>query len=170
MKICFIDLDGVMCTRACYGKGMNNKWGAYMFDTKCVSVLNFILQETGAELILSSDWRHHYTLQEMREIFCHNGVIKGPIGFTERSNTYIGNNLENGRSDEIKHWLKVNAWKDDINFVVVDDLNMSEKFDEFGNLISGVKNFVHCPNDQAGIKGHGIKEKIIEILNKPLKN
>lgn len=136
-----------------------------MFDAKCVAVLNFILQETGAEIILSSDWRHQYTLQEMREIFCHNNVIKGPIGFTDMSKSYTATNLEGGRSEEINHWLKVHAWKGDVKWVAVDDLNMSEKFDEMGNVISGVKNFVHCPNDQAGIKGHGIKEKILAFLN-----
>lgn len=159
-----LDIDGVICTRSTYGRGMNNKWSAYMFDPKCVAVLNFILQETGAEIILSSDWRHQYTLQEMREIFCHNGVIRGPIGFTPSSKNYTAMNLEGGRSEEINLWLKMHAWKEDIKWVAIDDLNMHEKFDEQGNVISGLKNFVHCPNDQAGIKGHGVKEKILEFL------
>lgn len=155
MKVIFLDLDGVMCTSSCYGRGKENKWDAYMFDIKCVSVLNFILQETGAEIIISSDWRHLYTLQEMREIFCHNNVIKGPIGFTERSSTYLGNNLEGGRADEIQHWIKVNAWKNDIKWVAIDDLNMDERLHP---------NFVHCPNEQEGIKKSGIKEKILDKL------
>jgi len=164
MKIIFLDIDGVMCTRSCYGRGADNKWAAYMFDPKAVAVLNFILQETGAEIILSSDWRHQYTLQEMREIFAHNFVFKGPIGFTERSGTYLANNLEGGRSDEINHWLKVNAWKNDIKWVAVDDLDMSQKFDEMGNITSGVEHFVHCPNDQEGIKRINVKEKILDKL------
>ncbi len=145
-----------MCTSSCYGRGKNNKWDSYMFDPKCVAVLNFILQETGAEMILSSDWRHHYTLQEMREIFCHNNVIKGPIGFTSLSKTYLATNLEGGRADEIEIWMKTHAWKNDIKWVVVDDLNMSERFPD---------NFVLCPNENEGIKRIGIKEKIISILN-----
>jgi len=126
-----------------------------MFDPKCVAVLNFILQETGAEIIMSSDWRHTYTLQEMREIFCHNNVIKGPIGFTARSNTYIANNLEGGRADEIKHWIAVHAWKEDIKWVAIDDLNMEERL---------FPNFVLCPRENEGIKRTGLKEKILEIL------
>jgi hypothetical protein len=164
MRILFLDIDGVMATTSCYSRGKNNKWDTYMFDPKCVAVLNFILQETGCEIILSSDWRHTLTLQEMREIFTHNNVIKGPIGFTERSGTYTAMNLEGGRSDEINHWLKVNAWKDDIKWVAVDDLNMSEQFDEHGNVINGLKNFVLCPREQEGIKRTGVKEKILEIL------
>ena len=126
-----------------------------MFDPKAVAVLNFILQETGAEIIISSDWRHHYTLQEMREIFCHNNIIKGPIGFTNRSNTYTADNLEDGRADEILHWIKTHAWKDDIKWVAVDDLNMSERLHP---------NFVLCPREQEGIKQVGVKEKILELL------
>lgn len=164
MKILFLDLDGVICTTSCYGRGTDNKWGTYRFDSKCVSTLNFIIQETGCEIILSSDWRFHYTLQEIREIFEYNGVIKGPIGFTPRSKTYTGNNLENGRSDEIKMWLEHNAWKDDVKWVAVDDLNMSENFDVHGNVIGGVKNFVHCKRENEGIKQSGIKDKILSYL------
>jgi hypothetical protein len=156
MKIMFLDIDGVMCTSSCYGRGKNNKWDSYMFDHKAVAVLNFILQETGAEIILSSDWRHTYTLQEMREIFCHNNVIRGPIGFTPSSKTYTGMNLEGGRVDEIKMWLTTHAWKDDIKWVAIDDLNMSEGL--FGH-------FAWCPKEQEGIKRLGVKEKILEILS-----
>ena len=156
MKVIFLDIDGVMCTSACYGRGKNNKWDSYMFDHKAIAVLNFILQETGAEIIISSDWRHTYTLQEMREIFCHNNVIKGPIGFTPSSKTYLANNLEGGRADEIEMWLKTHAWKEDIKWVVIDDLNMGNRFPN---------NFVLCPNENEGIKRIGIKEKIISILN-----
>ena len=144
-----------MCTSACYGRGKNNKWDSYMFDPKAVALLNFILQETGAEIILSSDWRHHYTLQEMREIFCHNNVIKGPIGFTSLSRSYTADNLEGGRADEILAWVKTHAWKNDIKWVAIDDLNMTEKL---------APNFVLCPRENEGIKRTGLKEKILEIL------
>lgn len=164
MKIIFLDIDGVISTRGCWGKGNHNKWNAYMFDPKCVAVLNYILIATGAEIILSSDWRHHYTLTEIREIFCHNGVIKGPIGFTPSHKTNAMD-LEGGRSGEINAWLQLHNWKEDLKWVAIDDLNMHEKFDEQGERTTGVKNFVHCPNDQAGIKGHGIKDKILEFLS-----
>jgi len=165
MKIIFLDIDGVLTTSQCWGKGDDNKWGAYMFDHKCVAVLNFILKETGAEIVLSSDWKTHYTLFEMCEIFTHNGVIKGPIGFTPNSKTYTGDNLEGGRVDEIKGWLKHNAWKNDIKWVVIDDLNMSVNYAEkLGNVGGGLDNFVHCPKHMEGIKQTGVKEKILKFL------
>lgn len=156
MKLIFLDIDGVICTSACYGIGKNNKWDVYMFDSKAVAVLNFILQETGAEIILSSDWKNDHTLQEMREIFSHFGVIRGPIGFTPNSKTYTGMNLEGGRADEIKMWLKIHAWKDDVTYVVIDDLPMGEFFPN---------NFVLCPREQEGIKRNGLKDNILTILN-----
>lgn len=156
MKVIFLDIDGVLATTSCYGKGANNKWGAYMFDQKAVIYLNYIISETGAEIILSSDWRHQYTLHEMREIFCHNGVLKGPIGFTPSLKTYNGGNLESGRADEIREWLNLHAWKDDTKWVAIDDLNMDEWLHP---------NFVHCPNEHEGIKRQGIRDKVIKILN-----
>ena len=175
MKIIFLDIDGVISTAQCWGRGNDNKWDAYMFDPKCVAVLNFILKETGAEIILSSDWKSHYTLFEMNEIFAHNGVIKGPIGFTPSLKSYRGDNLEGGRSDEIHEWLNHHAKKPilkggmdkvyDIKWVAVDDLDMSEKFGDIsGNYIRGLKNFVHCPKHMEGIKQTGIKEKILKFL------
>lgn len=155
MRILFLDIDGVICTTSCYGIGKNNKWGTYMFDSKCVALLNFIIQETGAEIILSSDWRNQHTLSEMREIFAHNGVIRGPIGYTPSLKSYNGMNLEGGRADEIQLWVKTHIWKDDVKWVAIDDLNMSERL---------FPNFVHCPREQEGIKRTGIKEKILEIL------
>jgi hypothetical protein len=155
MRILFLDIDGVICTTSCYGRGKNNKWGTYMFDSKCVALLNFIIQETGAEIILSSDWRNQHTLSEMREIFAHNGVIRGPIGYTPSLKSYNGMNLEGGRADEIELWVKTHIWKDDVKWVAIDDLNMSERL---------FPNFVHCPREQEGIKRTGIKEKILEIL------
>lgn len=155
MKYIFLDIDGVLATNSTYGVGTKNKWGCYMFDVKCVAVFNFILQETGAEIILSSDWRVHYTLQEMREIFAHNGVLRGPIGFTSKLRTYDTTNLESIRADEIRAWLDLHAWKDDVKWVVIDDLNMDEWLHP---------NFVLCPNHQDGIKRKGLREIIIDKL------
>jgi hypothetical protein len=172
MKIIFLDIDGVIATSQCWGKGNDNKWGAYMFDPKCVAVLNFILKETGAEIVLSSDWRFHYTLFEMNEIFAHNGIIKGPIGFTPSSKSYTAMNLEGGRSDEIHSWLKLHCHKYggedrkyDLKWVAIDDLDMSEKFGDIsGNYQTGLSNFVHCPRVMEGIKQTGVKEKILKFL------
>lgn len=165
MRIIFLDIDGVLATDNDYGRRMDNKWGAYMFDEKCVKVLNEILEVTGAEIILSSDWKTHYSLNEIREFFEFNGIYKGPIGYTKVSKTYTGDNLEGGRSDEINDWIKQHNTKDDLTYVVVDDLDLSIKYGNIsGNYIRGFENFVHCKRTREGIKQTGIKEKIIKKL------
>jgi len=165
MKIIFLDIDGVMATGKDYGVGNDNKWNAYRFDQKCVAVLNFILLETGAEIILSSDWRSHYTLQEMREIFAHNGVVRGPMGYTPSSKSYKGDNLEGGREEEIRDWLNHHAWKpEEIKWVAVDDINLAQDYQYGNTILKGLKNFVRCPRSMEGIKQTGIAEKIINFL------
>jgi hypothetical protein len=163
MKIIFLDIDGVMSTAQCWGKGSDNEWGAYMFDPKCVKVLNEILKETDADIILSSDWKHHYTLHEMKCIFTHNKVIKGPVGFTPALPTN-GMDLEGGRVNEIKLWIKNNAWKNDTKWVAIDDMNMSETFDVNGETTGGLTNFVHCKRVMEGLKQLGLKDKVINFL------
>ncbi len=174
MKIIFLDIDGVIATSQCWGRGNDNKWDAYMFDPKCVAVLNFILKETGAEIVLSSDWKSHYSLFEMNEIFAHNGVLKGPISFTPSLKSYRGDNLEGGRSDEIHDWLKHHCTSSkvsqkpreyDIKWVAIDDLDMTEKFGDIsGNYQTGLSNLVHCKRVMEGIKQSGVKEKILKFL------
>ena len=155
MKIIFIDIDGVLATAPCWNMSQDNKWNAYPFDKKAVKVLNEILKETGAEMVLSSDWRYHYTMKQITEIFTElNGVIKAPFDRTTFSKEYTAMNLEGGRIGEINMWLKENKEKLGItHWVAVDDLKM---FD--------LENFVHCPRVMEGIKQTGVKQKIINFL------
>lgn len=39
------------------------------FDKKAVKILNQILEETNAEIIVSSDWRFHATLEELGDYY-----------------------------------------------------------------------------------------------------
>lgn len=156
MKLIFIDIDGVLATAPCWNMSQDNKWNAYPFDKKAVKVLNKILEETGAEMVLSSDWKYHYSLNEIKEIFIEfNGVIKAPFDMTAKLPTPNGSDLEGGRVGEINLWLKENKEKLGVtHWVAVDDLKMFS-----------LDNFVHCPKEMEGIKQTGIKEKIIKFLS-----
>jgi hypothetical protein len=116
---------------------------------------NEIIEKTGAELVLSSDWKHYYTMNQMKEIFLEfNGVIKAPFDRTPFSSEYTAMNLEGGRVTEIKMWLEENKEKLGItHWVAVDDLKMFE-----------LENFVNCPKSMEGIKQSGVKEKILKFL------
>jgi hypothetical protein len=189
MKVIFLDNDGVICLSNNWG-GRYKKWAKYRsanpetskyhndapveirfddFDKKAVKILNEILNETGAEIVVSSDWRYHATLEELGEYYLSQGISKKPIGVTKRlgecdqPENFIWPrqwDLEQSRSLEILQYLRDNP--EVTEWVAVDDLNMG-KDEEW--KIWGLNNFVLTPKSSEGIKQSGIKEKIIKYLN-----
>ena len=101
MKVIFLDNDGVIC--------LSNNWGGRFkkrrehtekfealpdnkmpvqyrfdnFDRKAIEVLNSILEETDAEIVVSSDWQNFATLEELGTYYESQGIIKKPIGVTK---------------------------------------------------------------------------------------
>jgi hypothetical protein len=161
MKQIILDIDGVIAVGYTRLRTYDWSWGKtlYPFDKKAVKVLNEIITETGAEIILSSDWKLHFTIDEMEYIFEWNGVIKTPIAFTIPSQYYADGILEGGRAFEIKQFIEAHNPK---VWVAIDDLDlMNTDYSDFFK-----DNFIHCkrPNTE-GIKQSGLKEKIIKKLN-----
>ena len=179
MKILFLDHDGVICLSNNWGgrykkKGYDSNPETPMdtrmdsFDAKAVKVLNWIIEKTGCEIVVSSDWKRCGTLEQMQKMYTTRG-IKPPIGLTPflKDCTVHGNNfiwskewnLEQERSIEIKQYLhdhpEITHW------VAVDDLNMSNG-EGWKNW--GLENFVLTPKSWEGIKQCGIKEKILKFL------
>ena len=198
MKVLFLDNDGVICLSNNWG-GRTKKWAKYRsknpsspeskseapvdvrfdnFDEKSVKILNEILTKTGSEIVVSSDWRFHATLEELGDYYLSQGVIKKPIAATdmfkdifprEWSTLRFRADLELERSMEIQHWLDNHP--EVTNWVAVDDLNMSVEF--LGSRFvasngtdgqAGLTNFVLTPNSNEGIKQSGVKEKILNFL------
>ena len=114
MKILFLDNDGVICLSNNWG-GRTKKWAKYRsanpesssiikeapveyrfddFDKKAVKILNEIIEETGCEIVVSSDWKRWGTLEQMQEMYVTRG-IKPPIGLTPllKNCTIHGNNF-----------------------------------------------------------------------------
>jgi hypothetical protein len=177
MKVLFLDIDGVIAldTQFCMNRKKfhfkNPKARAlripYPFDKSAVDVLNNILQDTKATIVLSSDWRLYWNLEDTRKIFEFNGVIKSPEFYTEKLKDFDLHTSEmfthKGWSERIR-CLEICKFLEDhpeiTHWVVVDDLNMSNEF-----LKPGLDNFVLIPRSDEGIKQCGIKEKIINFLN-----
>ena len=198
MKVLFLDNDGVIC--------LSNNWGSRSkkrskyrlenpnssdskkevpveyrfddFDTKAIKVLNEIIEKTGCEIVVSSDWRYHANLEELGYYYMKQGIIKKPIAVTDIFKDLFPkewkvfrfrDELELERSMEIGHWLENHP--EVTHWVAVDDLNMSVEFlgDRFltkdeSDKKSGLTNFVLTPKSSEGIKQCGIKEKIIKYL------
>lgn len=173
MKVIFLDHDGVICLSTEWGSRFKNKEGLDStfdrFNDKAIKVLNDIIEKTDCEIVISSDWRFHGTLEQMQELYKIRGIKKSPIGYTPSaiSNTskFWSSKSEPNetRSYEIKDWLEEHP--EVTHWVAVDDLDMSNHFGPIsGNYIWGLDNFVHTPRSSEGIKQSGIKEKIIKFL------
>lgn len=196
MKIIFLDNDGVICLANNWGSRYKKQkiWGGRKlsmspneipiqyrfdnFDKKAVKVLNQILKKTGAEIVVSSDWRFHASLEELGEYYLLQGIIKKPIATTdmfkdifpkEWSTLRFRADLELERSMEIQHW--VDNHTEVTHWVAVDDLNMSVEFlgsrfvaSNGSDDTAGITNFVLTPDDTQGIKQNGVKEKLIKFL------
>ena len=188
MKVIFLDNDGVICLANNWGSRvkkrkkdnvslmMNDpdvevKYRFDYFDKKAVKVLNQVLEETGAEIVVSSDWRLYANLDELGDYYLSEGIIKKPIAFTKR---YIGCDkpdefewfrstmYEQQRCIEVRQYLidhpEITHW------ACIDDLQLGEK-DSYGfERKWGLSNFVHTPRENEGIKQAGVKDKLLKYL------
>jgi hypothetical protein len=199
MKVLFLDHDGVICLSTEWGgrfkkekkhrdeTGVQRKlssphYGLPVdcrfdnFNKKAINVLNSILEETGAEIVVSSDWKRWANVEEMGEYYLSQGIIKKPIDFTpslSQCTNYDNDtfpwsrqwDLEQTRSIEIKQYLQ--GHPEITHWVAVDDLNMGKTGLYYSMEFEhewGLDNFVLTPLTNQGIKQSGIKEKIVKFL------
>ncbi len=198
MKVIFLDHDGVICLSTEWGGRFKKqkKWGGRKlsmtndeipldcrfdnFNKKAVKILNEILEETGAEIVVSSDWKRWANVEEMGTYYEQQGIIKKPIALTPnlgQCTWYIDAypagfmwsrewDLEQTRVIEIKQYLhdhpEITHW------VSIDDLNMGKNGEEWKDW--GLDNFVLTPSSREGIKQTGIKDKIVKFLNSDIQN
>lgn len=166
-----MDHDGVICLSEQWGRRKKftpiDGWKSIFdgFDPKAVKVLNKILEETDAEIVISSDWRFSGDLELLQQVYRDSGVIKLPIGMTTKDPMdspvdfpwFRMTQLEQERSLEILKYLEDHP--EIIKWVAVDDLDMSLREGW------GLTNFVLTPRSYEGIKQSGVKDKIIKFLN-----
>ena len=164
--IIFLDIDGVLATNIQFSMNRAKFWKKnpnmeeldvpYPWDKGAVDVFNDILEATGAEIVLSSDWKLYFSLKNLNEIFEFNGVSKSPIGVT--SDLFIASgNLEMTRAAEIGEYIKEHNIE---NYVVIDDLNVGKYM-----KLTGDDDKFFITTNRDGIKQTGLKEKIINKLN-----
>ena len=152
----FLDIDGVLATVKQYNLTPNNKiwlhkYDVYPFDPKCVKVFNDILTKVDVDIVISSDWRVEFTLDELGDIFEINGVIRPPVDITPFYPTSMSW-LEKNRAGEILKYVKEN---DLTNWIAIDDLPLSYWLED---------HFFMCKSEWEGIKQSGLKDKILNYL------
>lgn len=129
MKVIFLDIDGVLNTGIyaihyfdiCKHFGLSRKgakdlrhglrdeFGSH-FDNRCVQLLEYIIEETGAKIVISSTWRG--SGEEVMKSLWEKRKLPGEvIGITP----FLNNS---DRGYEIERWLKYNEVD---NYVIIDD-------------------------------------------------
>ena len=102
MKVLFLDLDGVVNSHDWFRRRMveqptGNYWERQI-DPHAVSLLNEIIEATGAKVVVSSTWRKNHTLQELRAGLSSRDFRGEIIAVT-------GEDLSAIRGREIQKWL-----------------------------------------------------------------
>ena len=119
MKIIFLDFDGVMDTAyydhvlAKEGKPGNDEYGI-IFDPNSVKNLKYIIDQTGADIVVTSSWKYLMNYQD----FLNMWKARKLPGFV----TDVTPNIHGCRcrGDEIDAWLK--ECKSQCQYVIMDDL------------------------------------------------
>lgn len=131
-KIIFLDIDGVLNTERWHCQTTSNELQdeyGYKFDPVAVTNLSKIIEETGADIVISSSWKF-MGLSKMRKMWKDRKLPGNVIGITPNtvSDKFLLNvDLDNMdimaiRGQEVKEWLMLN--KNEItNYVILDDMN-----------------------------------------------
>ena len=127
-KIIFLDIDGMLNTKHWDKNAVIDKYG-YAYDPAAISNLKMILDETGAEIVISSSWKC-MGLAKLQEMWSDRKLPGKVVDVTPNSvgdEFLLHANLDNMdllaiRGQEIKEWLMLHG-KDVSNYVILDDMN-----------------------------------------------
>ena len=159
-KIIFLDIDGVLSPRWWDSDKQSDNYGC-LFDAKAVANLGKIIEETGAEIVVSSSWKlmGFQALQDMWK----DRKLPGEI--IDITPNYISDELllkENSanvdylfeRGSEIRGWLLLHG--DDVSrYVIIDDMDDILPEQQF--------HFVQT-DPEVGITNDDVK-KVVHLLN-----
>ena len=119
MKIIFLDFDGVMDTEyydhilSEAGKPISDEYGL-LFDPECVKNLKYIIDNTGADIVVSSTWKDYMSYKEILDMWKYRGLPGFVTDVTPPT-------VEHQRGDEIDEWLK--ECSTECSYVIIDDLD-----------------------------------------------
>lgn len=118
-RIVFLDIDGPLNHTNWYISEEYSKLtqeDELDIDPKCVERVNRICQETGAQIVISSDWRISSGWQSRLERVGLNHIIDcTPVTIFD----YLHGGHKHTRGDEIQMWLEYHP--EVINYCIIDD-------------------------------------------------
>lgn len=129
--IIFLDFDGVMDNGKYdlylnqYNLPEKDEFGV-LFDPDCMAALKHIIDETNAEIVISSSWKIDMSIEDMQRMWKERNLPSMPIDVTPT--------ISRHRGDEIAAWLTL--CPDPCRCVIIDD-EQREQFnmDQYPHLI-----------------------------------
>ena len=164
-KVIFLDIDGVLNTKWWYTQMNRNtpkdKYG-YDFDPKAVANLRRIVEETGADIVISSSWKC-MGLSEMEDMWEERNLPGKVIGLTPNSvsdELLVDADIDSIklfhiRGEEIKEWMARHG-KQVSNYTIIDDMD---------NMLPDQQSHFVQTNPEEGITEEDV-QKTIKILNR----
>lgn len=175
MKVIFLDFDGPLNI-------MYHEWDTYgqVFHPEYIENLSYIIEKTGAKIVISSSWRSD-GLDRIREMWNFRNYPGEIIDTTPKllipyknGLMYFNQNEELpetiytlARGNEIDFWLEKEAKR--LNYIVEQYCIIDDDSDI---LFKQRNNFVQCSNnfdDIDNIDGYGLTkeraEEVVKILN-----
>ncbi len=151
MKVIFLDIDGVLNSDEYFDKIKNlNIVGIQSeIDIEKIKMLNMVINETMAKVVLTSSWRYTRNAQELKKLLLEYGIPADSTPF-----------IQNERGLEIKQYLLEHPDVED--FVIVDD----EVFDSYDDEL--IKKLVKISNGNGHNFGEGLLPKDINEIIKRL--
>jgi len=117
-KFIFLDFDGVMDTYYYNNeltrlhRATHDEYGP-IFDPECIQNLQYIIDKTGAKIVVSSSWKQEMGLDEIQRMWKERELPGVVIDTTP--------DLPGDRGDEIKAWI--DAYPAPCQYVIIDDMD-----------------------------------------------
>lgn len=150
MKAIFLDIDGVLNSDEYMDrvKNTNIQGIESEIDVEKIKLLKKAIDETGANVVLSSSWRYTKNAQYLKELLLRYGINTDSTPF-----------IQNKRGIEIKQWLLKHPEVE--KFVILDD----EIFDSYDEEL--IKRLVKISNCNGYGYGEGLlPEDVDEIIER----
>jgi cell division septum initiation protein DivIVA len=128
-KIIFLDIDGVMNSEVDYllAEARDDyetaREEAHELSERCVGLLNNLIDDTGAEVVITSVWRYSTTKEEMQSLFEKKGFKHKILDYSpvyDRNFTVRGNEIL-GWIKKNEEYLGVKYYNDFETYVIFDD-------------------------------------------------
>lgn len=131
MKVIFVDIDGPLAYGLWeHGARINeNLKLPYSWEKEDCVALAEIIKRTDAKVVISSDWKKYYTLEELGLFFEFYEIPNVIIGVTHERKAKLRSAPPHDRAYQIRDWLEEHA--DEVEtWVAIDDMNVSPFFED----------------------------------------